>query len=148
MVEQNKPVTRATAMGYLDQTRQGQQSTKSKRGPRSKHPVRFSAPISSPPSPIDDALHSHIQDEFESPNLCFQVLSVKDFMNSSDATGKFPFPTVSGYNYILVSTLKGYVHFELMRSRHASEYVRVYTAMYAFYAELGKLPTTRQRDVQ
>jgi hypothetical protein len=67
-------------------------------------------------------------------------------MNSSDATGRFPFPTLSGYNYILVSTLKGYVHFELLRKRTAPEDLRAYKAMYAFYAGLGKTPTIQRLD--
>jgi hypothetical protein len=67
-----------------------------------------------------------------------------EFMNSSDATGKFPFPTLSGWNYILVSTLKGYVHFELLRRRTAPEHLQAYEAMYAFDAGLGKTPTIQR----
>jgi hypothetical protein len=67
----------------------------------------------------DDNL-THIIDADSTPNLCFQVLSAKEWRNSSDATGKFPFTTMSGWNYVLVSTLKGYVHLELLRDRTAS----------------------------
>jgi hypothetical protein len=66
-------------------------------------------------------------------------------MNSSDATGMFPFPT-AGYNYIFVSTLKGYVHFELLRKRTASEYLRACETMYCFYAGLGKTLTIQCLD--
>jgi hypothetical protein len=69
-----------------------------------------------------------------------------EFMNSSDATGKFPFFTLSGWNYILVSTFKGYVHFELIQKRTAPEYLRAYKAMYAFYTGLGKMPTIQRLD--
>ena len=142
MIRQNSPVSRATAMGYLDQSRQGQHSTRGKQA--SKNRRRPTSPTASP-EPVD-TLHSHILDDLDTSNLCFQVLSVEDFMNSSDATCEFPFPTLSGFNYILVSALKGYVHFELMRSRFASEYVRVYKAMYAFYDNLNKTPTIQRLD--
>jgi hypothetical protein len=67
-------------------------------------------------------------------------------MISSELMGKFPFPTLSGWNYILVSTLKGYVYFELLRKRTAPEYLRAYKAMYTFYAGLGKTPTIQRLD--
>jgi hypothetical protein len=65
--------------------------------------------------------------------MCFQVFTREEFFNSSDATGRFPVPTASGYEYILVSTLNGYVHLELLKKRNASAYLRAYKAMYAFY---------------
>ena len=124
MVRQNPPVERATAMGYLDQSRQGQRSTKR------------------PPQ-------STLDDEVEDPNddfLRWAVLATHDLMNSSDATGRFPIPTKSGYEYILVSTLGGYVHLQLLKSRSKAEYVRAYKAMYAYYEQYGHKPTIQRLD--
>jgi hypothetical protein len=67
-------------------------------------------------------------------------------MNSSDATDEFPFETLSGWNYVLGSTLKGYVHLQLLRNRKAPEYRRAYKDMYAFYAALGKTTRTQRLD--
>ena len=138
MLRQNPPVTRATAMAYLDQSRQGVQSTRKRL--RKNHRAKYGDP------PMDAANLTHIIDDSADPNLCFQVLSVDEWRNSSDATGKFPFSTMSGWNYILVSTLKGYVHMELLRDRSAAEYRRAYVAMYAFYELHGKTPTTQRLD--
>jgi hypothetical protein len=57
-----------------------------------------------------------------------------------------PVPTASGWKYILVFTLNGYVHLELLRERKASEYLRAYKAMYAFYESHRKLPTRQRLD--
>jgi hypothetical protein len=109
MVEQNPPVARATFMGYLDQTRQGQRFTKGKRRQISRRPGRKQAQVPSSTGNIDDSLLFHIQDASDTPHLCFQDITSTEFMNSSDATGKFSFLKLSGWNYILVFTLKGYV---------------------------------------
>jgi hypothetical protein len=73
---------------------------------------------------------------------------VSDFTtNSSDATGRFPFPTKSGWNYLLISTMNGYVHLELMANRQKKEeYLRVYQSTYDFYKSKGKTLTTQRLD--
>jgi hypothetical protein len=134
MLRANPDVCRATAMGYLDQTRQGQRSTKH----RKKATARAMAAYQYDPMDMGE--------ESDSGNVCFQVITREQFFNSSDATGRFPIPTASGWEYILVSTLNGYVHLELLKDRTASEYRRAYTAMYAFYELHGKLPTTQRLD--
>ena len=144
MIRQNPPVSRATAMGYLDQSRQGMQSTRKRL--RQKTQARHASATASMAAACADDNLTHIIDADSTPNLCFQVLSAKEWRNSSDATGKFPFTTMSGWNYVLVSTLKGYVHLELLRDRTASEYRRAYAAMYAFYESKGKLPTAQRLD--
>jgi hypothetical protein len=151
MIQQNAPVCRNTAMAYLDQTKQGQRSTKStssqhRRQRKRKQPRQPTPLAGMAETCTDDFDAPHVFDDAESPHLCFQVMTTTEFNNSSGATGKFPFPTLSGFNYILVSATKGYVHFELMRERTAAEYRRVYKAMYAFYAALGKTPTTQRLD--
>ena len=136
MIRQNPPVERATAMGYLDQTRQGLQSTKPKRDDR--HNL------------VNDAEDIDTDEDYAEttaePRVCFQVLSTETWLNSTDATGRLPFTTLSGWNYVLVSTMRGYVHLQLIRDRTKAEYTRAYRDMYAFYRSHGKCPTTQRLD--
>jgi hypothetical protein len=131
MIRTNPPVSRAIAMGYLDQTRQGQHSTHPSR-PKPTHP-------SADPDDADE--------DNDDPSLRFQVLPVSDFAtNSSNDPGRFPFPTKSGWNYLLVSTMNGYVHLELMANSQKKEYLRVYQSTYDFYISKGKTTTTQRLD--
>jgi hypothetical protein len=131
MIRANPPVHRATAMGYLDQTRQGQHSTKPSIAPADK------------PESVEDTS----DDDENDPCVRYQVLPVTEILtNASDATGRFPFPTRSGYNYLLVSTMNGYVHLELMTSRTKKEYLRVYKSTYDFYELHKKKPTNQRLD--
>jgi hypothetical protein len=132
MFRQNASVSRATALGSLDQTRQGQKST------HQRLKVQARALYQRDPS--------HIVDDSEVSNICFQVLTREEFFNSSDATGRFPVLTESGWEHILVSTFNGYVHLELLKERKAHEYLRAYKAMYAFNELHKKLPTTQRMD--
>jgi hypothetical protein len=78
----------------------------------------------------------------------YQLIHTSSFTtNSSDATGRFPFPTQSGGNYLLVSTFNGYVHLKLMQSRQKSEYLRCYKATCDFYNKHhGHIPTIQRLD--
>jgi hypothetical protein len=138
MLHQNPPVSRAMKMGYLDRTRQDQNSTKGKKSRR-----KSTSPAAATPSIRDDAEQPHLDDDADQSHLFFLVITRMEFMNLSDATGKFPFEIMSGWNYILVSTMKGHLQLQLPRNRKAPEYRRAYKEMYAFYAALGKTPTTR-----
>jgi hypothetical protein len=125
MIQKNWNVSSATAMGYLDLTRQGQNSTRRR-------------PKATVPADEHQRDPSHIVDANDASNMCFQVFTRDEFFNSSDATGRFPVLTASGWEYILVSTLNGYVHLELLKKRNASEYLRAYKAMHTFYESHGK----------
>jgi hypothetical protein len=134
MIRQNPDVFRDIAMGYLNQIRQGQRSAR--RRLRDKFQARA----------VHQRDPSHIANDNEVFNNCSQVLTRAEFLNSSDTTGWFPIPTESGWEYIPVSTLSGYVHLEFLRERKAPAYLRAYKAMYAFYESRGKLPTTQRLD--
>lgn len=125
MIRQNPPIERSTAMGYLDQSRQGQRSTR-----------QHATPVD------EDEDDTGVDDDF----LRFAMIATADLMNSSDATGRFPIPTKSGFEYILVSTLGGYVHLQLLKSRNKSEYVRAYKLMYDYYEQYGHKPTIQRLD--
>jgi hypothetical protein len=135
MIRNNPPVSRATALGYLDQTRQGQHSTQPAAPSVTKR-------VTAPPMISEDE-----EDEDDDPFLRLQVLPASACTtNSSDATGKFPFPTKSGWNYLLVSTMNGYIHLELMANRSKKEYLRVYESTYEFYKSRGHTPTAQRLD--
>ena len=125
MIRQNPPIERATAMGYLDQSRQGQRSTR-----QATKPV------------VSEDEAEETSDEF----LRFAVVATAELMNSSDATGRFPIATKSGYEYILVSTFCGYVHLQLLQARSKGEYVRAYKLMYDYYDQYGHKPTIQRLD--
>ena len=120
-----------TAMGYLDQTRQGTRSTKKTKKMHAKDVEEVVE---------DDEVGS--RDEFLRWNVC----STHDMMNSSDATGRFPICSKSGWEYILVSTMGGYVHLELLKDRTKEEYVRAYKSMYTYFQRYGHTPRLQRLD--
>jgi hypothetical protein len=128
MIRQNPPVAIATAMGYLDQTRQGHRSTRR---------ANIATVIDE-----DDWGAEEMDDEF----LRCRVMPAKDLMNASDATGRFPMSTKSGWDYLLVSTLGGYVHLQLLQDRTKGEYVRAYRLMYSYFKQYGHTPTIQRLD--
>jgi hypothetical protein len=137
MIRKNKPVTAITARAYLDQTRQGQNSTK----PGKNNGKRRKAPRH-----VQEADEDCLEDDIEHDQLRFSIIERDDLKNWSDTTGRFPFATIQGFNYLLVSTYGGYVHLELLRDRSQAEYVRAYTLMYAFYKERGHQPRSQGLD--
>jgi hypothetical protein len=81
------------------------------------------------------------EDEDDDPFLRLQVLPASACTtNSSDATGKFPFPTKSGWNYLLVSTMNGYIHLELMARSKRSICVCMNPHMSSTHQEGTHLP--------
>ena len=70
-------------------------------------------------------------------------------LNSSDMAGRFPFISHRGYEYMLISVFRGYIHVELLKNRTAAELVRAYRATYDFILRLDsplqfKCWTTKQ----
>ena len=67
-------------------------------------------------------------------------------LNSSDMAGRFPFISHRGYEYMLISVFRGYIHVELLKNRTAAELVRAYRATYDFYFALGFSPSIQMLD--
>lgn len=133
MVAGNLPNSIATAFGHLDQTRQGQHSTRS--------------PVVSAPS-SDDDYDSDSDSEPDKPivaSVYVRIMSSSD-CNHSDLTGRFPIKSARGNQYILVSVCDGYVHYEPMMSKSASCYVAAYRRMYSFFAAHGRLIRFQKLD--
>jgi hypothetical protein len=94
----------------------------------------------------DDGSSQSNEEEVDSPFLKWNVFGAQELMNSSDATGRFPITTKSGWNYLLVSTMGGYVHLELLKDRTKGEYIRAYKQMYAYFKMYGHTPTIQRLD--
>ena len=125
LVTAHPPHTLATAKGHLDQHRQGLDST-------------------------DDASHtSHttIKSDHASDDVSHTVY-VKTVLASdtthSDLTGRLPIPSITGQQYIFISTMDGYIHAETMASRHHTEYLKAYQKTIDFFRSHGH-PISVQR---
>ena len=140
MIRDNPPNSVASAKGHLDLTRQGQHSTKTNERSLPK-----------PALPVDD-------DDFSSPNfsdaleldenthdIYARVMAASDVL-SSDLSGRFPVTSHNGFSYILFSLWRGYVHYELMRNKSASEYVRAFGATLEFFRNRGARPRVQRMD--
>ena len=123
----NPPHTTSTALGHLDQIRQGQHSTKRFVAvfPDTENvTMETAAPI------LDSSINNHAY---------VQVFVLTETMHS-DLTGKFPVTSFSGMQYIIISVLDGYVHVEAMKSRHHLEYIAAYKRTINFFSKLGRKP--------
>ena len=123
----NFPHNTSTASGLLDQTRQGQHSTK-----------RF---MSLFPDTEESTLEtvSPIADSFMNNHAYVHVFVLTETMHS-DLTGKFSVTSFYGMQYLIISVLDGYIHIEPMKSRHHLEYIAVYKRTINFFSKLGRKP--------
>lgn len=123
VVRANPPHTPITALGHLNMQRQG---------------IRSTQPIPTPPeTPITILKETDI--------LISPPLDHHRFY--SDATGKMPSPSRHGHQYILVSVHNNYIHAEPLLSRSATNYVKAYTNILAFYKDhLSTFPTVHIMD--
>ena len=78
--------------------------------------------------------------------ISVKMVRSSDFLNSSDMAGRSPFISHRGYEYMLISVFRSYIHVELLKNRTAAELVRAYRATYDFYLALGFSPTVQMLD--
>ena len=121
MVSKNPPHSKATAMGHLNQIRQGLQST--------KH-VAYNS--SNSDSPISDEVFS--QDDSNQFTLATVHITGTNF---SDASGRLQVQSKHGNNYLFVSTYNNYVHIEGLQSRRAQDYIKAFNSTLEFYRKHG-----------
>ena len=135
MVRRNEPHSPATAYGFLDQTRQGQRSTR----PTSSPP---SPPVSPPPTPDEDEL----LDQDTLACLVIKLIPSADLLHV-DATGRFPHTSRRGTSSILLFIWDNYVHIEPLCDRSAASYVKAYKSAFAFFrSRRGHLPPLVRLD--
>ena len=130
MIAAHPPHSLSTALGHLDQIRQGQHSTK-------QQIVLF-------PEDIDDTSDLPA-DNTISDHTYTHVFQLSQTMHS-DLTGKFPVTSFSGMQYILVSVLDGYGHVEPMKTRHHLEYIAAYKRTINYFSKLGRKPLFQRLD--
>jgi len=134
MIAANKPTSVATAMGYLDTTRQAKKTRRYRRLPRST-PSLPPSPVSPSGDDFDD-----INDEGEPPSILYETCP--HIRNSSCR----PYRALSslsrkGDEYVLVAIWDNYIHYEPMPSRTSAAYIQTYTAMIAVFKSVGRNPT-------
>ena len=67
-------------------------------------------------------------------------------INHSDLTGKFPFQSLLGNQYVLCSEYRGYLYSVAMKDKTAASYVRAYKELYTHYRDLGFSPEFQRMD--
>ena len=133
MISSNLPNSIATAKGHLNQTRQGQHSTKTPVIPPNTTISPLLPPSSTVQTPNDD-----------DTNIAFLKIIPISETNHSDLTGRLPFISRKGNQYILFSVLNGYIHLEPMPSKDGAAYVTALSNTFTFY-ECHKVPVSYQR---
>ena len=137
IVNKNVPHTPASAKGHLDRNRKGQRSTRatvsSQLNPRQSEEV-FDEDVS-----LDEHIYTSVY-PIDDPELA------AEYINYSDLPGKFPFQSVKGMNYMLLSYYKGYIHLEVMPDREAASVVAAYRATYAFFKLHNQQPVYQKLD--
>ena len=141
MVTANLPNAIPTAKGHLDQTRQGQRSTKQK------------APSSVPPLSSNTAYSHDVIDE-ENPDVDYDSneahVRIIDLHNPeiihADGTGRMPYISRKGNQYVLVSYYKGYIHYEPMSSRTAEQQKLAHERTIKFFRDKGHNPVYIRLD--
>ena len=132
MWDRNAPTSTATDKGHLDFNRQGQR-------PTSQH-ATVAAPINS------DA--ATVADSEPPPNvcLCFVRALVDTDANYSDLPSRFPVPSLTGNEYILLSVFNGYVFTVAMQDRSAPSLIAAYKSTFDHYRRAGHTPKYQRLD--
>ena len=135
----HSPNTEATAMGHLDRTRQGLDSTTAPTAPPQQ-------PITSPTTYEDD-IHN-LSDSSDAimdtdPTVYTKLFHTADF----DLSGRFPVPSAGArYTYHLVTCFNGNIHVEPMSSRTSGSYILAYDNTYQHWAQYGPVPSIVRLD--
>lgn len=131
LISQFLPHTLPTAQGHLNQQRQGHDSTKT--------------PLFTPL--VDNSFDiPHEQLTPAEANRVYVQLHRLPHQLSSDLTGRFPVPSSTGSQYVLVTECDGYIHVEPMSARTTSEYMRAFRLVVKFFASHGRKPFFQKLD--
>jgi len=145
MIRCNPPNPVATAIGHLDRTRHGMQSTQ----PSSPTPPPPSTPFAPEKlstfdeSQTDESLQDAQSDD-DADHVFTKLIKV-DEASHSDLTGAFPRTSRRGFLYCLISVWRGYIHIELLKSKSSADLVTAYSASLKFFHDKGGIRITLQR---
>ena len=132
MLATHPPLSMATAKGHLDQHRQGLQSTHT---PIDMFDIDNTPDMAATISPPDHTASS-----------AYTRIILASTTLHSDLTGRFPVTSHIGAQYIFVSVSDGYIHVELMKTRHHQEYIAAYKRALNFFGRLGRCPSFQRLD--
>ena len=137
MVRRNPPSTVATPFGHLDQTRQGTGSLTHKHAPRSATATEPPA-ASTTSDDDDDQLEPSI---IPAEKIVYVTVLELSGKHSSDTTGRFPMPSYTGNEYILlfVDEDANYLHPEPVKSRSSAHRLAAYKKGVDFFRSKGCL---------
>eukprot|EP01034_Spumella_vulgaris_P028005 gene28005-34797_t len=130
------PTSVATAKGHLDQTRQGQRSTKAAFVEESEddwHPQEIASPLS----------------QQTRRTVLIKIVPVSNVsMQYLDLTARMPIPSKRGNQYTMIMYCEdvNYIHAEPMQTRNAAEYVRAFQAGVEFFKNHGVRTTGIRLD--
>ena len=135
MVTSNLPNAVPTAKGHLDQTRQGQRSTK-------QNPLSLMPPISPKQAYPYDAINEDDPDiDCESNEAHVKLIDLHDPESiHADGTGRMPYISHKGNQYVLISIYKGYIHYEPMSSRTAEQQKLAHERTIKYFRDKGHNP--------
>ena len=120
------PRSRATDAGHMAQQRKGYRSTQRSTQAHSVNSTTPGAPTApTDPTELADFLHARAHS---------YILSRDDVVHG-DATGRFPLPSTSGSNYVLVMTYRGYHKLLPLKDRSGVEYTRTYESGIRFFRD-------------
>ena len=98
LIRQNEPHVPQTALGHLNQTRQGQRSTKSPK------PVREQQR----PQPLPTTITEPDEEPDTLVGIVVKIICAEDIRLYADATGRFPYTSRKGTKYLLLFTWDSY----------------------------------------
>jgi hypothetical protein len=135
------PHSKATAIGHLDITRQGLSNTTL---PANSH-ARITA---TQQKDEEDALPSRPLRNDTSEHKHVFVKTITFDRTYGDSTGRFPWTSISGAQYMLVLYTEdaNYIHVEPMQNRKASEYIRAYGRALDFFKRYDIKPSILRMD--
>ena len=137
MVRRNPPTTIATAFGHLDQSRQGTGSMSRKHAPRRVAATVLPAAATTSDDDDDQLEPSIIPAE----KIVYVTVLELSGKHASDTTGRFPMPSYTGNEYILlfVDEDANYLHPEPVKSRSAEHRLAAYKKGVDFFRSKGCL---------
>ena len=148
LVSAHRPNSLATALGHLDQKRQGLDSTTKTRSIVPNIPVNsLPNPVALSPSNDDcrDPMDPDDEDPYDPgrpPELYCKLVTAADI----DASGRFPVASARKHEYMLLSYFKGYVHVEPLHNRHHTSYIDAYQRTLDHWKQYGSIPAIFRLD--
>ena len=152
IIAKNKPHSMGTAYGHLNRLRQNLRRSDEPSVKQNKTNNSTSTSTST-----DKSTDDNNDDLIEGEHMEEMVVSLKNIKDLSpaekkalaiyfDATGKFPFESEEGYQYMLVSVYKNYIHVEPVTDRNAKSYITAYRNTINFFRNKGHVLSIARLD--